>query len=149
MNKGEVNSAGFITVTRGSDSKGHMLTNRYIVNIKSILGAAHLVPEPGSSKKFWVNNFIDLETFNDICCQSGPIPGPGISKLNKRRNKNARRPVRLGEQGYILYTDANVYSSYFIKDGLYDDVSSEAAEFIILRADEYTVRIILSCYLLI
>ena len=97
MNKGEVNSAGFVTVARGSDSKGHMLTNRYIVNIKSILGAAHLVPEPGSSKKFWVNNFIDLETFNDICCQSGPIPGPGISKLNKRRNKNARRPVRLGE----------------------------------------------------
>ena len=79
MNKGEVNSAGFVTVARGSDSKGHMLTNRYIVNIKSILGAAHLVPEPGSSKKFWVNNFIDLETFNDICCQSGPIPGPGQS----------------------------------------------------------------------
>ena len=83
MNKCEVNNAGFITDAGGSDLKGHMLTNRYIVNIKSILGAAHLVPEPGSSKKFWVNNFIDLETFNDICCQSGPIPGLGISKLNE------------------------------------------------------------------
>ncbi len=59
-NKGEVNGAGFVTVIQGSEAKGHMLTNRYIVNIKSILGAAHLVAEPGSSMMFWVNNFIDL-----------------------------------------------------------------------------------------
>ena len=52
MNKGEVNSAGFVTVIQGSEAKDHMLTNRYIINIKSILGAAYLVPEPGSSMKF-------------------------------------------------------------------------------------------------
>ena len=96
MNKGEVNGAGFVTVIQGSEAKGHMLTNRYIVNIKSILGAAHLVPEPGSSMKFWVNNFIDLETFNDIHCQLGPIPGPGISKLDTwQTNNRVRAPGRL------------------------------------------------------
>ena len=95
MNKGEVNGAGFVTVIQGSEAKGHMLTNRYIINIKSILEAAHLVPEPGSSMKFWVNNFIDLETFNDIHYQSGPIPGPvpgpGISKLDTQQTNNKVR----------------------------------------------------------
>ena len=96
MNKGEVNGAGFVTVIQGSEAKDHMLTNRYIVNIKSILEAAHLVPEPGSSMKFWVNNFIDLETFNDIHCQLGPIPGPGISKLDTQQTNNrVRAPDRL------------------------------------------------------
>ena len=52
MNKGEVNGAGFVTVIQGSEAKGHMLTNRYIINMKSILGVTHLVPEPGSSMKF-------------------------------------------------------------------------------------------------
>jgi len=96
MNKGEVNDKGFVTVIQGSEAKGHMLTNRYIINIKSILGAAHLVPEPGSSMKFWVNNFIDLETFNDIHYQLGPIPGPGISKLDTwQTNNRVRAPGQL------------------------------------------------------
>ena len=96
MNKGEVNGAGFVTVIQESEAKGHMLTNRYIINIKSILGAAHLVPEPGSSMKFWVNNFIDLETFNDIRCQSGPIPDSGISKLDTQQTSNrVRAPSQL------------------------------------------------------
>ena len=96
MNKDEVKSMGFVTVIQGSEAKGHMLTNRYIVNIKSILGAAHLIPEPESSMKFWVNNFIDLETFNDIHCQSGPIPDSGISKLDTQQTNNkVRAPSQL------------------------------------------------------
>ena len=79
-----------LLMQEAATQKGHMLTNRYIVNIKSILGAAHLVPELESSKKFWVNYYINLETFNDICCQSGPISGSGISKLNEQWNKNMR-----------------------------------------------------------
>jgi hypothetical protein len=94
LNKGQVNNAGFITVAQGSDAKGHMLTNRYIVDIKSILGAAHLVPEPGSGKRFWVNNFIDTETFNDIRCQSGPISGPGIYKLDSQQPYKRARGLK-------------------------------------------------------
>src|SRR5947209_10674766 len=91
MNNGKVNSVGFVTVAKGGDSKGHRLTNRYIVNIKSILRAAHIVPEPGSNKKFWVNNFINLETFNNIHCQTGPVYSPGVSKLDPRQTSNSAR----------------------------------------------------------
>ena len=60
-------TTGLVTVTKGTSSSG---TSLIIVNIKAILGMAHLVPETAGNgvdtQRWYVNNRIDLETFNRI-----------------------------------------------------------------------------------
>ena len=64
-------SNGLVTVVRMGSTASTM-----IVNIKQILGMAHLVPESAArdNKRWYVNNWIDLETFNRVyyplstCC---------------------------------------------------------------------------------
>ncbi len=43
---------------------GETVNNFSIVNIKAIMGMAHLVPV--SARSWFVNNRIDLKTFNEI-----------------------------------------------------------------------------------
>ena len=58
---------GLVTITLGM-AKGPTGTTEIVVGIKGIIGMAHLVPETaGVNNKWWyVNNRIDLETFNRI-----------------------------------------------------------------------------------
>ena len=57
---------GLVTVTLGT-AKGPKGTTEIVVSIKRIIGMAHLVPETtGTNKHWYVNNRIDLETFNRI-----------------------------------------------------------------------------------
>src|SRR5436305_7533276 len=97
-----------LLMQEAATQKGHMLTNRYIVNIKSILGAAHLVPELESSKKFWVNYYINLETFNDICCQSGPIHEPAAWDINQTAEQKRERAGLIGNRVTFFILMANV-----------------------------------------
>jgi hypothetical protein len=56
-------ASGLVTViTTGS------VASTMVVNIKRILGMAHLVPESVArdNKRWYVNNRIDLETFNRV-----------------------------------------------------------------------------------
>jgi hypothetical protein len=60
-------TSGLVTV--GKRTKGGIKGSHYTtVNVKSILGMAHLIPElPGSENCKWiVNSRIDLKTFNEI-----------------------------------------------------------------------------------
>ena len=56
-------ASGLVTVVRMGSTASTM-----IVNIKRILGMAHLVPESAArdNKRWYVNNRIDLETFNRV-----------------------------------------------------------------------------------
>jgi hypothetical protein len=58
---------GLVTVTLGT-AKGSNGTTELVVGIKRIMGMAHLVPETAGrdNKRWYVNNRIDLETFNRI-----------------------------------------------------------------------------------
>ena len=58
---------GLVTVTLGT-AKGPKGTTEIVVSIKRIIGMAHLVPETAGTdnKRWYVNNRIDLETFNRI-----------------------------------------------------------------------------------
>jgi hypothetical protein len=58
---------GLVTVTMGT-ARGPNRTTEIVVGIKRIMGMAHLVPETAEidNKRWYVNNRIDLETFNRI-----------------------------------------------------------------------------------
>ena len=58
---------GLVTVTLGT-AKGPTGTTEIVVGIKRIMGMAHLIPETAEvdNKRWYVNNRIDLETFNRI-----------------------------------------------------------------------------------
>ena len=67
-NSGKINDVtGLVTVTLGT-AKGPKGTTEIVVGIKRIMGMAHLVPETAErdNKRWYVNNRIDLETFNRI-----------------------------------------------------------------------------------
>jgi len=58
---------GLVTVTLGT-AKGSTGTTTIVVGIKRIIGMAHLVEEIAKqhNKCWYVNNRIDLDTFNRI-----------------------------------------------------------------------------------
>jgi len=58
---------GHVTVTLRT-AKGPTGTTKIVVDIKRIMRMAHLVPEIAevNNKRWYVNNRIDLETFNSI-----------------------------------------------------------------------------------
>ena len=58
---------GLVTVALGM-VKGPKGTTKIVVGIKRIMGMAHLVPDTAErdNKRWYVNNRIDLETFNRI-----------------------------------------------------------------------------------
>jgi len=67
-NSGKLNDiTGLVTVTLGT-AKGPTGTTEIVVGIKRIMGMVHLVPETAevNNKRCYVNNRIDLETFNRI-----------------------------------------------------------------------------------
>jgi len=61
------NITGLITVTLRT-AKGLTGTIELVVGIKLIMGMAYLVPETAevNNKQWYINNRIDLETFNRI-----------------------------------------------------------------------------------
>ena len=67
-NSGKINDVtGLVTVTLGT-AKGPKGTTEIVVGIKRIMDMAYLVPETAErdNKRWYVNNRIDLETFNRI-----------------------------------------------------------------------------------
>ena len=58
---------GLVTLTVGT-ARGPNKATEIVVGIKRIMGMAHLVPETAETdnKRWYVNNWIDLETFNRI-----------------------------------------------------------------------------------
>ena len=67
-NSGKINDVtGLVTVTLGT-AKGPKGISEIVVGIKRIMGMAHLVPETAErdNKRWYVNNRIDLKTFNRI-----------------------------------------------------------------------------------
>ena len=67
-NSGKINEVtGLVTVTLGT-AKGPKGITEIVVGIKRIMGMAHLVLETAErdNKRWYVNNRIDLETFNRI-----------------------------------------------------------------------------------
>ena len=67
-NSGKIGDVtGLVTVTLGA-AKGEKGTTEIVVGIKRIMGMAHLVQETAErdNKCWYVNNRIDLETFNRI-----------------------------------------------------------------------------------
>ena len=58
---------GLITVALGT-AKGPNRTTEIVVGIKRIMAMAHLVPETAEreNKHWYINNRVDLETFNRI-----------------------------------------------------------------------------------
>ena len=58
---------GLVTITVGM-ARGPNKTTEIVVGIKRIIGMAHLVPETAEidNKRWYVNNPINLETFNRI-----------------------------------------------------------------------------------
>ena len=59
---------GLVTIILGA-AKGPKGTTEIVVGIKRIMAMAHLVSEnvKRDNKRWYVNNRIDLETFNRIC----------------------------------------------------------------------------------